>query len=111
VAGTLMVEPTESESLRELERFVEAMLAIRAEIAEVESGKQPRDNNLLKNAPHTAPMVTADSWDRPYPRSRAAYPTQWTRERKFWPAVSRVNNVAGDRNLVCVCPPMESYAT
>jgi glycine dehydrogenase len=111
VAGTLMVEPTESESLPELDRYVEAMLAIRAEIAEVEQGKQPKDNNLLKNAPHTAPVVSADEWKRPYPRSRAAYPTQWTKERKFWPAVSRVNNVHGDRNLVCVCPPMDAYTT
>jgi glycine dehydrogenase len=109
VSGTLMVEPTESESLPELDRYVEAMLAIRAEIAEIEAGQQPKDNNLLKNAPHTAHVVTADEWKRPYPRSRAAWPTQWTRERKFWPSVSRVNNVHGDRNLVCVCPPMENY--
>ena len=110
VAGTLMVEPTESESKFELDRFVDAMLAIRAEIAEIEAGKASKDDNVLKRAPHTAAVVTADTWDRPYARSKAAWPSPFTQERKFWPSVSRVNNVHGDRNLVCVCPPMESYA-
>ncbi len=111
VAGTIMVEPTESESKAELDRFCEAMIEIRKEIAEIESGKADRANNLLKNAPHTATAVTRENWDRPYPRERAVFPTFWTREHKFWPAVSRINNVLGDRNLVCACPPIESYSS
>ncbi|WP_082906314.1 aminomethyl-transferring glycine dehydrogenase [Phormidesmis priestleyi] len=109
VAGTVMVEPTESESKAELDRFCDAMIAIREEIREVEEGKVDRDNNLLKNAPHTAADLTADEWSRPYSRQRAAYPTAWTRENKFWAATGRIDNAYGDRNLVCSCLPMEAY--
>ncbi|MEW5847611.1 MAG: aminomethyl-transferring glycine dehydrogenase [Myxococcota bacterium] len=109
VPGTVMVEPTESESRRELDRFVDAMVAIREEIAEVESGKADKVNNVLKNAPHTALQVTRSEWNRPYSREKAAFPTAWTRENKFWPAVARINNVLGDRQLVCACPPIEAY--
>jgi glycine dehydrogenase len=110
VAGTLMVEPTESEPKAELDRFCDALIAIREEIAEIEAGKQPKDDNLLKNAPHTAEVVTADEWKHPYSRTRAAFPSPAVRHRKFWPFVSRVNNVLGDRKLVCSCPPIEDYA-
>jgi glycine dehydrogenase len=109
VAGTLMVEPTESESLEELDRFCDAMIGIREEIREIEEGKADLENNLLRNAPHTARMVSADTWDRPYTRERAAYPTAWQIANKFWPAVARVDNPYGDRNFVCVCPPVEEY--
>lgn len=109
VAGTVMVEPTESESKAELDRFVEAMIGIREEIAAVERGELDRTNNPLKRAPHTAAHVTSDDWDRPYTRQQAAYPTQHTRERKFWPTVGRVESAFGDRNLICACPPIESY--
>jgi glycine dehydrogenase len=107
VAGTMMVEPTESESKAELDRFCEAMIAIHSEIQEIASGKADRRNNLLKNAPHTAQQVSADGWDRPYSRDQAAYPAPWTREHKFWPAVARIDNVYGDRNLFCSCVPMD----
>jgi glycine dehydrogenase len=109
VASTIMVEPTESESRAELDRFCEAMLSIHQEIAEIEAGKLPKDNNPLKHAPHTAEVVTADEWTRPYSRQRAAFPLPWVKARKFWPTVGRVNNVLGDRKLVCTCPPIESY--
>jgi glycine dehydrogenase len=109
VAGTLMVEPTESEPKAELDRFCDALIAIRAEIAEVESGTAARGNNLLTNAPHPLEDVISDAWDRPYPRERAGYPTAATRAHKSWPTVSRVDGAYGDRNLVCTCPPMESY--
>jgi glycine dehydrogenase len=109
VAGTVMVEPTESEPLEELDRFCEAMIQIRGEIADIEKGKADRVNNVLKNAPHTAAQVTRTEWARPYSREQAAFPTAWTREFKFWPAVARINNVLGDRNLICACPPMEAY--
>ncbi|MEK6579042.1 MAG: glycine dehydrogenase (aminomethyl-transferring), partial [Bdellovibrionota bacterium] len=109
VPGTLMVEPTESESLRELDRFCEAMIGIREEIAEIESGKADRANNVLKNAPHTARQVTATEWNRPYSREKAAFPVPNVREHKFWPSVARINNVLGDRNLICACPPMDAY--
>jgi glycine dehydrogenase len=105
-----MIEPTESESLAELDRFCEAMIGIREEIREIEAGVADRRDNLLKNAPHTASSVTADDWPHEYSRERAAFPAGWVRERKFWPAVGRVNNVAGDRNLVCACPAVEEYA-
>jgi glycine dehydrogenase len=111
VAGTLMVEPTESEPLVELDRFCDAMIAIHGEILEIERGAADPRNNLLKNAPHTADQVTADSWDRPYSRERAAFPVPGLRDWKFWPAVGRVDNVYGDRNLVCSCVGMEAYRT
>jgi len=110
VIGTLMVEPTESEAKAELDRFCEAMIAIREEIREIEQGKQPRERNALKGAPHTAEVLTADSWDRPYSRQRAAFPLPWVRGKKFWPAVGRINAVLGDRQLICSCPPIEDYA-
>jgi glycine dehydrogenase len=109
VAGTLMVEPTESESLAELDRFCEAMIAIRGEIAEVENGKADKKNNVLKNAPHTAEQVTRTEWTKPYSREKAAFPLPWTRENKFWPSVGRIDNVLGDRNFICSCPPIEDY--
>ncbi len=109
VPGALMVEPTESESKAELDRFADAMIAIRDEIREIERGEADREVNLLKMAPHTADVVTADAWDRPYSRQRAAYPSEWTRTQKFWPSVGRVDDAFGDRNLVCSCPPLEAY--
>ncbi len=110
VAGTMMVEPTESESKAEVDRFCDAMISIHAEIEAVASGGADRQNNVLKNAPHTAQQVISDNWDRPYSREQAAYPAPWTREYKFWPAVSRIDSVYGDRNLMCSCPPMEAFA-
>jgi glycine dehydrogenase len=110
VAGTLMIEPTESESKAELDRFCDAMIRIREEIREIEQGRMDRQNNPLKNAPHTADDLAAGEWDRPYSREQAVFPAPWVRERKFWPSVARVDNPWGDRNLQCVCPPMESYA-
>src|SRR5436309_2855272 len=110
VAGTLMIEPTESESKEELDRFCDALISIREEIREIETGKQPRGNNLLTSAPHTLEDVIADAWDRPYSRERAAFPAVWTRQHKVWPSVGRVDGAYGDRNLVCVCPPVEAYA-
>ena len=109
VAGTLMVEPTESESKAELDRFCAAMIAIREEIGQIESGALPRDDNPLVNAPHTMEAVLAEEWLRPYSRELAALPAPWVREAKFWPAVARLDNVLGDRNLVCSCPPVEAY--
>jgi glycine dehydrogenase len=110
VAGTLMIEPTESESKEELDRFCDALMAIRGEIREVEEGKADRVNNVLKNAPHTAEVVAGDDWIMPYSREKAAFPAPWTRSRKFWPPVGRLNNVYGDRNLICSCPPIETYS-
>jgi glycine dehydrogenase len=110
VPGTLMVEPTESESKEELDRFCDALLMIRDEIAEIEAGIASRDDNLLKRAPHTIATVSADTWDRPYSRERAAFPVPGLRDRKAWPTVSRIDSAYGDRNLVCTCPPMEEYA-
>lgn len=109
VAETLMVEPTESESKAELDRFCDAMIAIHAEIKAVESGTMDRNNNPLKNAPHTAADVVSENWDRPYTREQAAFPSPQTREFKFWPSVGRVDAGYGDRNLVCTCPPLEAY--
>jgi glycine dehydrogenase len=109
VAGTMMIEPTESESKAELDRFCDAMISIHGEIEAVASGKADRQNNVLKNAPHTAQQVISDKWDRPYSREQAAYPAPWTREYKFWPAVARIDSVYGDRNLFCTCPPMEDF--
>ncbi|HRI07361.1 MAG TPA: aminomethyl-transferring glycine dehydrogenase [Nannocystaceae bacterium] len=110
VAGTLMIEPTESETLAELDRFCDAMIAIRREIAEIERGEADRQVNVLKMAPHTSAVVTAEAWERPYSRDKAAFPAPWLRQHKFWPAVGRIDNAFGDRNLVCSCPPMEAYA-
>jgi glycine dehydrogenase len=109
VVGTLMIEPTESESKEELDRFCDALISIRAEIDQVSVGIADREDNVLKNAPHTAAMVTADTWTHPYTRAEAAFPAPWTRDAKFWPTVRRVDNAYGDRNLVCACPPVEAY--
>lgn len=109
VPGTLMIEPTESESKAELDRFCDALLAIREEIAEIERGEYPKDNNVLKNAPHTAAMLTASEWSYPYSREKAAYPLPYLRQRKFWVPVRRVDNAYGDRNLVCSCLPVSAY--
>ncbi|MFQ5807802.1 MAG: hypothetical protein ACE5I3_15250, partial [Phycisphaerae bacterium] len=109
VAGTLMIEPTESESKAELDRFCDALIAIREEIRAIEGGRSDRENNPLKNAPHTAAMVTADKWDRPYTRRQAAFPAPWLRVHKFWPPVGRIDNAYGDRHLFCTCPPVERY--
>jgi glycine dehydrogenase len=106
VPGTLMIEPTESESKAELDRFCDAMIVIHAEIKSVESGAMNRSDNPLKNAPHTAQMIAADKWGHPYSREQAAFPASWTREHKFWPPVGRVDNVYGDRHVVCTCPPV-----
>jgi glycine dehydrogenase len=112
VAGTIMIEPTESEDKGELDRFCEALLQIRKEIDEIATGEADAANNVLHNAPHTAGVITADEWTLPYSREKAAYPLPYLREGyKFWPWVGRVNNAHGDRNLVCVCPPIESYMT
>ena len=110
VAGTLMVEPTESESRAELDRFCEAMISIHGEIMAVESGAMDRQNNPLKNAPHTADTIAVTNWNRPYSREQAAFPAPWLKEHKFWPAVGRVDNVRGDRNPICTCVGMEAYA-
>jgi glycine dehydrogenase len=110
VIGTVMIEPTESESKAELDRFCDAMIGIRAEIREIEEGKAAKDKNLLKGAPHTAEAVISDQWSRPYSRERAAYPVKELRTTKFWPAVGRLNHVLGDRNLICSCPPIADYA-
>lgn len=107
VPGTLMVEPTESEPLQELDRFIDAMLAIRAEIEQVENGTWPRDDNPLKNAPHTASALLQETWAHPYSRAEAAGTA--TLATKYWPPVARIDNVHGDRHLVCTCPPLETY--
>ena len=109
VAGTVMIEPTESEDLAEIDRFCDAMISIKQEIDEVARGEYDADNNVLSNAPHTSRLLTADSWEMPYSRSKAAYPLPYLEEGKFWPAVRRVDNAHGDRNLICTCPPIESY--
>ncbi len=109
VDGTLMVEPTESESPEEIDRFCHAMISIRNEIREIETGNAGKGNNVLTNAPHTALELAADNWNYPYPRMKAAFPAPWLHENKFWTPVKRVDNAFGDRNLVCTCPPMESY--
>ena len=109
VAGTIMIEPTESEDKAELDRFCDAMIAIREEIKAIEEGKVDKKDNLLKNAPHTQATVMADQWPHAYSRSEAAFPLYYVTHNKFWPSVSRVNNTHGDRNLICTCEPMESY--
>ncbi len=110
VAGTLMIEPTESEPKAELDRFCDAMIAIREEIRAVEEGRMDKANNPLKNAPHTVHALTASEWNRPYTREQAAFPAPWVKAHKFWPAVARIDNSYGDRNLICVCPSVEEYA-
>ncbi|MFN0012591.1 MAG: aminomethyl-transferring glycine dehydrogenase [Phycisphaerales bacterium] len=110
VPGTLMIEPTESEPRAELDRFCDALIAIRAEIAQIEAGALDRADNPLKNAPHTMGMIGSDDWKHPYTRQQAAWPAAWLRDAKFWPHVGRVDNPYGDRNLVCTCPPMSTYA-
>jgi len=109
VGGTMMIEPTESEPKHELDCFCDAMISIHAEMQAIADGKQDRQSNLLKNAPHTARQIASDKWDRPYSREQAAFPAPWTRDHKFWPAVSRIDNVYGDRNLFCSCPPVEEF--
>jgi glycine dehydrogenase len=109
VAGTMMIEPTESESKDELDRFCDALIAIRKEIQDVVDGRVDPKDNVLKNAPHTADEVTADAWTHSYSRQQAAYPLPYVRGNKFWPAVGRIDNPYGDRNLICSCPPMEAY--
>jgi glycine dehydrogenase len=109
VAGTMMIEPTESEPKHELDRFCDAMISIHAEMEAITDGKQDRQNNLLKNAPHTTRQIASDKWDRPYSREQAAFPAPWTCEHKFWPAAARIDNVYGDRNLFCSCPPIEEF--
>ena len=111
VPGTMMVEPTESESKEELDRFCDALIAIHSEIMAVENGQADPANNVLKNAPHPADMVASDHWDRPYSREQAAYPAEWLHEHKFWPAVARIDNVWGDRHPVCSCVGMEAFTS
>jgi glycine dehydrogenase len=109
VTGTLMIEPTESEDQAEIDRFCDAMIQIRAEIDEVLSGRADAGDNVLKNAPHTAEAVAATGWSHPYSREQAVFPLPFVKERKYWPPVARVDNPYGDRNLFCVCPPVESF--
>ena len=104
-----MIEPTESESKSELDRYCDALISIREEIRDIEEGRGDRENNVLKNAPHTAQAVTADVWNRPYGREQAAFPAPWVREHKFWASVARIDNAYGDRHLMCSCPPKEDY--
>jgi len=110
VAGTMMFEPTESESKDELDRFCEAMISIRSEIEEIITGSVDKVDNVLKNSPHTVQQITADTWERPYSRQKAAFPLDWVAHRKYWPPVSRIDSVFGDRNVVCSCPPIEAFA-
>ena len=109
VHGTLMIEPTESESLLELDRFIEAMKSIWEEIDEIKTGKVDKNDNLLHNAPHTVRVLTANNWDHSYDRQKAAFPLKWVEEKKFWPSVGRIDDGYGDRNLVCTCDPIDSY--
>jgi glycine dehydrogenase len=111
VPGTMMIEPTESENKAELDRFCDALICIHGEIQEIVSGKSDKTKNPLKNAPHTAAVVCADAWDRPYSRERAAFPLPWLRKQKYWPPVGRIDNVHGDRNLICSCIGMDAYAS
>jgi glycine dehydrogenase len=109
VSGTIMVEPTESESKAELDRFIAAMIAIREEIRRIETGALTPENNPLKHAPHTQSDVISNEWSRPYSRDEAVFPLPYVRENKFWPSVNRIDDVYGDRNLFCACVPMEAY--
>ncbi len=110
VSDTLMVEPTESESKDELDRFCSAMISIRREIDEIISGEADKEDNVIKNAPHTAKSVVTSNWNHGYSREKAVYPLKWLKDNKFWPSVARVDNVLGDKNLVCSCPPLQAYA-
>jgi glycine dehydrogenase len=110
VPNTLMVEPTESETLQELDRFIDAMIAIREEVARVERGDWPQDNNPLKHAPHTAAMLLEENWERPYSRETGGFPLASLKQGKYWPPVGRVDNVHGDRHLFCSCVPLSEYA-
>jgi hypothetical protein len=110
VAGTIMIEPTESEDKAELDRFCDALINIRKEISSIEEGKSDKVDNPLKNEPHTQYVVLADEWNQSYSRTQAAFPLEYVKNNKFWPSVSRVNNTYGDRNLVCTCEPVSSYA-
>ncbi|MEO8721613.1 MAG: glycine dehydrogenase (aminomethyl-transferring), partial [Ginsengibacter sp.] len=109
VPGTIMIEPTESENKQELDRFCDVLDSIYEEIKSIETGESDKKDNVLKNAPHTLAVITADEWNHTYPRSKAAFPLDYLRENKFWATVSRVNNTYGDRNLICTCEPVESY--
>lgn len=109
VAGTLMIEPTESESKMEIDRFCDAMIAIREEIRSIEQGQAPQDNNLLKNAPHTVLELADENWQRPYSRTQACFPKGVPATSKYWSPVNRIDNVYGDRNLICTCPPVEQF--
>jgi glycine dehydrogenase len=109
VAGTLMIEPTESEDLGELDRLCDSLLAIRSEIDDIGKGKYTLEDSPLRNAPHTVEDILSDTWDKPYSREFAAYPAPWVKQNKFWPFCGRVDNVYGDRNLICTCPPLEAY--
>ena len=111
VPGTMMIEPTESESKDELDRFCEAMISIRNEINDVVEGNIDKNNNPLKNAPHTAEYSLSEEWDHPYSRKDACFPGKWQKEYKYWPSVSRIDNAFGDRNLICSCPPVEEYSS
>ena len=111
VPGTMMIEPTESESKAELDRYCDALILIRQEIAEIEEGGLPHANNPLKHAPHTIDAIAQTEWPHPYSREQAAFPAPWLRDHKFWPTVSRIDSVYGDRNLVCTCPPMDTYSS
>jgi glycine dehydrogenase len=109
VHGTLMVEPTESEPLSELDKFIEALKLIRDEIEDIKTGKADREDNVLRNAPHTVRVITANEWNHKYDRQKAAFPAKWIVENKFWPAVGRIDDGYGDRNLVCTCEAIDSY--
>ena len=109
VPGTLMIEPTESESKSELDRFCDSMIQIRSEVQRIENGELPKDNNMLIHAPHTADDMIDEDWERPYSRKEAYYPLGWIRQDKYWPPVNRVDNAFGDKNLMCSCPPLSSY--
>lgn len=111
VGGTLMIEPTESEDRAELDRLCDALISIRGEIEDIITGAIAVEDSPLKHAPHTAEMVTAEQWSRPYSRDEAAFPAPWVKATKFWPTVGRIDNVYGDRNLICTCPPVEAYET
>ena len=109
VAGTFMIEPTESESKMEIDRFCDAMISIREEIRRIERGEMPRNDNLLKNAPHTALDLTNDQWKHPYSRKEACFPAVGSAANKYWPPINRVDNAYGDRNLICSCPSLDQY--